>query len=290
MEKKKLFNRFIVCFSLYFSVDVCYNFNKNSDKEESFMFDGIENLKIISVGQRENRPYVKIECRKTHTFFIRAHGAVLYDFDGEKLLSREGEVTFVPKGATYEAGIVGEGAGYTAINFEADFSETPRPRSYSLEKLYDADYMVSNISDMYKFGTQADRYRCMSFVYSLLAHLSDEEHARHDKEKFNMIAPAVAYLKNHIYDSTLKVDKLHRLCGISGTYFRRIFALRFGKTPQRYILSRRLSHAKSIIAGGDFDTISEVALTVGFNDPLYFSKAYKKEYGKSPSEACREDE
>ena len=143
---------------------------------------------------------------------------------------------------------------------------------------------------MYKFVTQADRYRCLSLLYSLLSHLSSEENAHYDEEKFSIIAPAVAYLKKHVYDSSLKVDTLYHLCGISGTYFRKIFALRFGKTPQQYILSTRLSHAKSIIASGDFDTITEVALSVGFRDPLYFSKAYKKEYGVSPSEACRAGE
>ena len=272
---------------LYFFEDICYNFKRKNRWKGRYMFDGIENLKIVSVAQRENKPYVKIENRKTHTFFIRVRGAVLYDFGDEKMLSREGEVAFIPKGATYEAGILGEGAAYTAINFEADFSETPCPRVYSLEKFHDADYMASNISDMYKFGTQADRYRCLSLFYGLLSHLSAEENAHYDKEKFSIIAPAVAYLKKHVYDSSLKGDMLYRLCGISGTYFRKIFALRFGKTPQQYILSTRLSHAKAIIASGDFDTITEVAFSVGFHDPLYFSKAYKKAYGVSPSEASR---
>jgi AraC-like DNA-binding protein len=60
-------------------------------------------------------------------------------------------------------------------------------------------------------------------------------------------------------------------------------------TPQEYILSKRLFHARSIIAGGDFDTVAEVAFSVGFTDPLYFSKAYKKAYGISPSRDGRNE-
>jgi len=31
-------------------------------------------------------------------------------------------------------------------------------------------------------------------------------------------------------------------------------------------------------------SISEVAFAVGFNDPKYFSKSFKEQYGKSPSQ------
>lgn len=87
-----------------------------------------------------------------------------------------------------------------------------------------------------------------------------------------------------MYDCSLNIHKLHNLCDISDTYFRQIFVSKFGTTPQKYITSRRLSHAKSIIDSGDFHTISEVAASVGFSDPLYFSKVFKKMYGVSPSD------
>ena len=55
-------------------------------------------------------------------------------------------------------------------------------------------------------------------------------------------------------------------------------------SPKEYVLSKRISHAKSIIESGDFDTVKKVAAMVGYNDPLYFSKAFKKIYGFSPSD------
>ena len=53
-------------------------------------------------------------------------------------------------------------------------------------------------------------------------------------------------------------------------------------SPQKYIQNMRLSQAKPIIDNGDFDTISELAFSTGYNDPLYFSRAFKKKYGVSP--------
>jgi len=49
-------------------------------------------------------------------------------------------------------------------------------------------------------------------------------------------------------------------------------------------MSKRISKATSLIESGDYNTISEVALAVGYSDPLYFSRAFKKINGTSPSD------
>ena len=59
--------------------------------------------------------------------------------------------------------------------------------------------------------------------------------------------------------------------------------LRFKTSPKEYITSRRVSHAKSIIDSGEFSTVKELALSVGYKDALYFGKVFKKAYGVSPS-------
>ena len=212
---------------------------------------------------------------------------MFYDFSGRKIIAKEGQLMFVPKGSTYSHKILTETASYTGIHFEADFFQEPKPACYDLDGFFEADYMASHLADMWNLGTQAEKYRCISLVYELLAYLSSVEHAN-AKEKFEIIEPALAYLKEHIYDTELKIDKLHRLCGISGTYFRQIFAQRFGTTPKNYIIAKRVSHAKAIISSGDFHTIGEVAEAVGFSDPLYFSKVFRKRYGASPSGVNRE--
>lgn len=252
------------------------------------MLDGIENLIIISVQQRVNKSLSKIENRKTHSLFIRQSGAMLYDFKGEKIVVNEGELMFIPKGSSYDAYLQSENGKYTAIHFEADFPTPQKPRRYSLDGFYEAEYITQNIYDMWSFGTQAERYRALSLFYSLLSYLASEDEQEIGERKYSPITPALDYLKKHIYDSNLKVEELHTIAGISSTYFRQLFISKYGTTPRRFILKKRLSHAKSILAAGDFGTISEVALSVGFNDPLYFSKAYKKAYGISPTEMLRE--
>ena len=175
-----------------------------------------------------------------------------------------------------------------SINFHADLSEA-KPTVYSLKDFPEADYMCSHFSDLWKLGNQADKYKCLSMFYNLLSYISNIENLNYsDKRKFEIINPAVTYLKAHIFDCSLKIEKLHQLCGISDTYFRKIFTLKFGVNPQKYVITKRISQAKSLIDNCDFDTINEVALSVGYNDPLYFSKTFKKKYGISPSSVNKE--
>lgn len=249
------------------------------------MFDNMENLKILTSIHKQHKPYGEVKNRRTHSFFFSMRGCVCREFAGERMVAKEGELFFAPRGSTYNTTVLTEDAVYTAIHFEADFAEEPKPAVYTLENFPEAEIMANNFSDMWNLGSQADRYTCLSLLYSLLSYLSAVEHARSSASSQKLlIKPAVDHLKRHIYDSTLTVDRLHRLCGISDTYFRKIFRAQFGLTPQEYILSKRLSHAHAIIRSGDFNTIGEVAAAIGFHDSLYFSKVFKKTYGVSPSD------
>ena len=124
----------------------------------------------------------------------------------------------------------------------------------------------------------------MSVFYDLLSYLSlQEQMSESERSGYKLIEPAIEYLKANIFNTDFKIKKLHRLCGISDTYFRRIFEQQFEMGPKEYVLSERLSHAKTIIEDGDYTNIKEVARLVGYEDPLYFSKAFKKYYGFAPS-------
>jgi len=58
-----------------------------------------------------------------------------------------------------------------------------------------------------------------------------------------------------------------------------------GNSPNEYITIERLKRAAEMIVGSD-STIAEIAYSVGFNDPLYFSRCFKAQFGQTPT-ACR---
>lgn len=252
------------------------------------MFKDIENLKIESIHKGTSKIYGVVSSRKTSAFILRTSGSMHYDFYDYAIDVPCGSIIFLPEGSNYEYKAKDDIlCGYVYINLSGDFSDVA-PFSYSLERFQEIDEIINNMADLWKFGGQAEHYRCYSLLYSLLAYMETlENQAYTDKNKLNIISPALSYLKEHIYDCDLKTDILPKLCGISGTYFRKIFQANYTVSPQKYILGKRLSHAKSVIDSGNFDTVSEVAASVGYNDPLYFSRAFKKKYGMSPSQYAK---
>ena len=250
------------------------------------MFKNIENLKIRTVtsGAAKHR-HSFVSNRKHNSFILRTSGCVRYAFDGFHIDLHPGEIVFLPKGSCYEFSQLTETpCNYVAISFDSDIEDAV-PSSYSFDGFRDADEFINSLYSLWNFGSTAEKYRCYAIFYNLLSYLEELENQDYiDKGKFSIISPAVSYLKSHIYDCSLNVEVLHKLCGISGTYFRSIFESYYGTSPQKYISSKRLSHAKAIIDSSDYKNISEVANSSGYADPLYFSRTFKKKYGVSPSQ------
>ena len=53
-------------------------------------------------------------------------------------------------------------------------------------------------------------------------------------------------------------------------------------TPAIYLRHLRLDQAKALIREGG-RTMAEISYTAGFNDPHYFSKIFKQEFGQTPT-------
>ena len=75
--------------------------------------------------------------------------------------------------------------------------------------------------------------RCDNYILD-----SEIKNKINDERKTEIIEPAVNHLKTNIFSPDLKAEKLHLLCGISNTYFRELFMLRFKTSPKEYITSK----------------------------------------------------
>ena len=70
--------------------------------------------------------------------------------------------------------------------------------------------------------------------------------------------------------------------GVSENHLSRIFRRELGITPWDYLNRYRIKQAKELLISTD-RSITSVALEVGFNDPAYFSRVFRKQVGLSPS-------
>ncbi len=96
-----------------------------------------------------------------------------------------------------------------------------------------------------------------------------------------MLAQVRTYLDRH-YAEPVTVASLAALFRISPNYLNRLFSRREGMGIHAYLLRRRLAAADDLLRQGQH-AVKEVADRVGFADPLYFSRLYRRRFGHPPS-------
>lgn len=99
----------------------------------------------------------------------------------------------------------------------------------------------------------------------------------------SVIEETVDYIKNHYDDSTLSASMLAEKLNICAPYFGRLFHDFAGCSIPDYINQIRLEKARNLLLTKQSMDIVTIALRVGFNSNSYFTTAFKKRYGVSPS-------
>ncbi len=82
----------------------------------------------------------------------------------------------------------------------------------------------------------------------------------------------------------LNIEEICKKLGISQSTINRAIKKEFGITTQNYLMKRRLEKAKLIVVSNQWKQIGEIAYEFGFDTSSYFCKAFKKQFGCSPSE------
>ena len=96
------------------------------------------------------------------------------------------------------------------------------------------------------------------------------------------INKVVAYINNHL-DETLDLKTLSNQAALSDFHFHRIFKALKGEAIGGYITRLRLEATARLLRYTAL-TIEEIAFNIGYETPASLSKAFKKQYGISPTE------
>lgn len=93
---------------------------------------------------------------------------------------------------------------------------------------------------------------------------------------------AVAHFHSN-YHHSINIEEYAKSHGMSVSWFIRNFKDYTGTTPTQYLLSLRISNAQSLLESTSCN-VTEIAEIVGYDNPLYFSRLFKKQCGVSPTE------
>ncbi len=94
---------------------------------------------------------------------------------------------------------------------------------------------------------------------------------------------ALAYIQAHYARPGLSVSTLAKHVGLERSYFAKLFAEELHQTPYQFLFRYRLEKASRLLTHTDLP-IADVAAAAGFQDPLYFTKVFRKHIGRSPSD------
>lgn len=98
----------------------------------------------------------------------------------------------------------------------------------------------------------------------------------------NLVQQIVDYIYGN-YRLNLSVSEIAEKFCISQQYISRLFNKHFGKSVKEYINNVRINRAKELLKTSSL-SVKEVSFAIGINDPLYFSRLFKKLVGVPPSE------
>ena len=98
-----------------------------------------------------------------------------------------------------------------------------------------------------------------------------------------LVDKATQYVDDNIRDSSISVESMAKELGMSRVQLYKRLLPVTGSTPIEFIRQIRLRRAEQLLRESQL-SVSEVAYSVGFNNPRYFSKYFKEMYGVMPSQ------
>ena len=98
----------------------------------------------------------------------------------------------------------------------------------------------------------------------------------------NEMEQAAQYFRTH-YNKAISIENYAASHNMSISWFIQNFRQYANTTPAQYIQSLRVTNAKMLLETTDYN-ITEISNLVGYENPLYFSRFFRKQCGMSPSQ------
>lgn len=173
------------------------------------------------------------------------------------------------------------------------FSDIKYPNVLLKNLIPQDDYIKNCLNDIcneYTRNAEDSSMMLKSHAYRLMAYLlrnytaarpSSKDFIAH-AAKLRRMNTVLEYISENYHDK-ITTAQLAKLCYLSESHFCRFFKNAIGKTAIAYINEYRIEKAAVMLCNTD-ESITAIALAVGFDDVNYFSRTFKKIKKVTPGE------
>lgn len=180
--------------------------------------------------------------------------------------------------------------GFNGIRTDAILKNCGFSDRILVNHFYTPQSIIENInlimeSRQLSFAGDLKRQACLLQLFATLCndytlHNNKKSSGRGHGQSSVYLEHAIEYIE-YSYQEGISVTDVANYIGISRTYLNRIFQKELRISVQQFLINYCLHKAANLLVSTD-QTIYEVAKSVGYEDPLAFSKAFKKKFEISP--------
>ncbi len=243
-------------------------------------------FRILSVREEKHREQHKIEPQEVAKLIIYLHTGALsrIQIDSEESTLSNVNMVLLPKGRAYSR----RGEVEQAIVVELDIlgKEPTRAECITTPKISSLVPMFSKLALEWQGRRQGYRLRAHRLLYDIFEKLSHYDEPSGRDIQFNIVSNGVRYFQTNFCEFDCSITEAARLSGVSERYFRKLFTDIYGIAPTHYLRELRIKRACELLAEGGM-SISDIALSCGFDDAKYFSRVFREIMNTTPTHYAR---
>ena len=218
--------------------------------------------------------FFDVKARPYAALSFRVSGTGKFEIGTKRFTTKPGDVLFLPANISYKV----EYSVSESIVVHFDQCNYSEVENICLENSSTINIGFENLLEVWNKKRSINQTK--SIIYYILDKMSNDQKTSISDTS---LAAGVRYIDAHFSDPKIDIETVCAVAFISVSSLQRGFAKYFGMSPKQYLIQLRMNRALELLTENKL-SVKEISFVCGFTDEKYFSRAFKKRYGCSPSQ------